>query len=97
MTRRTSSCDAGDRLRSGGGCRTRIGTEAGEGRTEQSLVTLSLKNLRKEAARVEVEVEWIAVFEREKVVKGRSKFARLLTAGRDECLKVFAARGCNHL
>ena len=34
-----------------------IGTEAGEGRTEQSLVILSLKNLRKEAARVEEEVE----------------------------------------
>ena len=106
MTRRTSSCDAGDRLRSGGGgnggggCKTCIGTEAGEGRTEQSLVILSLKNLRKEAARVEEEVGvrkcgWR--FPREKVVKCGPKFARLLTAGRDECSKVFAARGCNHL
>jgi len=62
MTRRTSSCDAGDRLSSGGGgnggggCRMWIGTEAGEGRAEQSLVILSLKNLRKEAASVEDEV-----------------------------------------
>jgi hypothetical protein len=63
MIRRTSSCDAGERSRSegggngGGGCSTSIGNEAGEGRTEQSLVILSLKNLRKEAARVDEEVE----------------------------------------
>ena len=36
-------------------------------------------------------------FSREKVVKCGPKFARLLTAGRDECSEVFAARGCNHL
>jgi len=67
MTRRTSSCDAGDRLSSGGGgnggggCKTCVGTEAGEGRTEQSLVILSLKNLRKESARVEDEAAFGSV------------------------------------
>ena len=86
MTRRTSSCDAGDRLSSGGGgnggggCKTCVGTEAGEGRTEQSLVILSLKNLRKESARVEDEAALGGV-------GGDFRERRLLTA--DQSL-----RGC---
>ncbi len=63
------------------------------------MVILSLKNLRKEPARVEDEVALGSVSGgfRERRLLNADQFARLLTTGRDECSKIFAARGCNCL